>query len=190
VMKNPLVPAITTPYMRFYELAAMCEIGEHAYVLNEILDYWGGMIRLGATSFWEEYDPRIPIPQQYAMYGRPHGKSLCHAWGASPLYLLGKYFLGVTPAAPGYEQTSIRPHLGGLEWLHGSAPAPHGDVQVFMDRETIRVSVPGGLAVLQFSSKVPPSVSAGQLRETAPGEYELHMDHPGQTYEVHYSLPS
>ena len=190
VMTNPRVPAITTPYMRFYELAAMCEIGEHAYVLNEILDYWGGMIRLGATSFWEEYDPRIPVPEQYAMYGRPYGKSLCHAWGASPLYLLGKYFLGVTPAAPGYQQTAIRPHLGGLEWLDGSVPTPHGDVRVFMNRETLRVSVPSGSAVLQFSSRVHPIVSAGQLKETAPGEYDLYIDQPGQTYEVHYSLAS
>jgi len=26
------------------------------------------------------------------MYGRKYGKSLCHAWGAAPLYLLGRYY--------------------------------------------------------------------------------------------------
>lgn len=188
VMTNPSIPAITTPYMRFYELAALCEVGEHAHVLGEILDYWGGMIRLGATSFWEEYDPRIAVPEQYAMYGRPYGKSLCHAWGASPIYLLGKYFLGVTPAAPGYQQTSIRPHLGGLDWIDGSAPTPHGDVKVFMDREALRVSVPAGSAVLHFASTVTPAASAGRLQETAPGEYDLYIDQPGQEYAVRYSL--
>jgi alpha-L-rhamnosidase len=190
VMKNPSIPAVKTPYMRFYELAALCEVGEHAYVLNEILDYWGGMMLLGATSFWEEYDPHIPVPEQYAMYGRPYGKSLCHAWGASPIYLLGKYFLGVTPASPGYQQTSIRPHLGGLDWLEGSVPTPHGDVRVFMNRDTLRAFAPGGPAVLQFRSSVHPAVSAGQLKETTPGQYDLYMDQPGQTYEVHFALPS
>ncbi|MBN2614002.1 MAG: hypothetical protein JXB00_20765 [Bacteroidales bacterium] len=49
------------------------------------------------------------------MYGRRFGKSLCHAWGASPVYLLGRYFVGVRPTKPGYEEFEIRPVLGGLE---------------------------------------------------------------------------
>lgn len=36
------------------------------------------------------------------MYGRKFGKSLCHAWGASPIYLLGKYYLGIKPTSAGY----------------------------------------------------------------------------------------
>ena len=28
------------------------------------------------------------------------GKSLCHAWGASPIYLLGKYYLVIRPLTP------------------------------------------------------------------------------------------
>jgi hypothetical protein len=187
VMTNPDVPAITTPYMRFYELAAMCEIDEHAYVLQEILAYWGGMIEQGATSFWEAYDPRIGLPEQYAMYGRPYGKSLCHAWGASPIYLLGKYFLGVTPAEPGYARTLIQPRLGGLEWIEGAVPTPHGDVQVFMNRSMLRVLAPSGGAMLRFASSLPPNVSAGELRALGPGLYELALDQPRQTYEVQYT---
>ncbi|HEU5089105.1 MAG TPA: alpha-L-rhamnosidase C-terminal domain-containing protein, partial [Roseiflexaceae bacterium] len=187
VMTNPDVPAITTPYMRFYELAALCEIGQHAHVLEEVLAYWGGMLALGATSFWEEYDPRIPIPEQYAMYGRPYGKSLCHAWGASPIYLFGKYFLGVTPAAPGYTATLIEPHLGGLEWIEGAVPTPDGEVTVFADATTLRVSIPAGTATVRFASSVPPEVSAGTLRETQAGHYELAIDQPGQVYQVQYA---
>jgi hypothetical protein len=104
VLKNPGIPEITTPYMRFFELAALCEVGEYTYVIHEIVDYWGGMLKLGAKSFWEEYKPQIPLPEQYEKDSRPYGKSLCHAWGAGPIYLLGKYFLGVTPAAPGYQE--------------------------------------------------------------------------------------
>ncbi|MCL1821872.1 MAG: hypothetical protein FWG22_03515, partial [Prolixibacteraceae bacterium] len=57
VLLNDNVLKITTPYMRFYELEAMCRIKQHEYVLGEIKDYWGGMLKLGATSFWEAYNP-------------------------------------------------------------------------------------------------------------------------------------
>ena len=90
VMLNPAIDPITTPYMRFYELEALCMMGYHTKVLQEIRDYWGGMLREGATSFWEKYVPTENGVQHLAMYGRPYGKSLCHAWGASPVYLLGK----------------------------------------------------------------------------------------------------
>jgi len=60
-----------------------------------IREYWGGMLDRGAVTFWEEYDPEVPDDQQYDMYGDRFGKSLCHAWAASPIYLLAKYFVGL-----------------------------------------------------------------------------------------------
>lgn len=51
VLQNPEVQPITTPYMRFYELEALGELGGQNRMLREILSYWGGMCSLGATSF-------------------------------------------------------------------------------------------------------------------------------------------
>ncbi|OUS77070.1 hypothetical protein B1748_07895 [Paenibacillus sp. MY03] len=184
VLLNPSVPKITTPYMRFYELAALCEVGEQSFVLHEMLDYWGGMLDLGATSFWEEYDPAIPMPDQYAMYGRKYGKSLCHAWGASPIYLIGRYYLGVTPARPGYEEVFIRPALGGLEWMEGRVPVPAGEVYVFMNRKSIRCSIPAGKGRLQFRSRHEPNAGQNIITMLADDWYELCIDVPGITYEV------
>ncbi|GAA0310387.1 hypothetical protein GGQ92_001607 [Gracilibacillus halotolerans] len=139
VLLNDDVQKITTPYMRFFELAALCEVNEQEKVLDEILDYWGGMLDLGATSFWEAYDPKQKDAEHYEMYGIPYGKSLCHAWGASPIYLLGKYFLGVKPLSPGYETFIVEPQLGGLEWMEGTMPVADGEVEVYMDKQQIRV---------------------------------------------------
>lgn len=139
VMLNPDIPAITTPYMRFYELETLCIDGLHAQVLQEMRDYWGGMLREGATSFWEKYVPTETGTQHLAMYGRPYGKSLCHAWGASPVYLLGKYYLGVRPTKPGYKEFEIRPSLGDLDWMQGDVPTPHGMIHVEMDRRHVKV---------------------------------------------------
>ncbi|WP_343049657.1 alpha-rhamnosidase [Paenibacillus phytohabitans] len=156
VMLNPQVPQIRTPYMRFHELAVLCESGQHEYVRNEMLSYWGGMIDLGATTFWEEYDPTQTGDTHYGMYGMPYGKSLCHAWGASPIYLLGKYFLGVKPCEPGYAAFIVEPHLGGLEWLKGAVPIADGEVEVDMNEHRIRVRSTSGQGRLRYRTKGQP----------------------------------
>ena len=148
VILNKDIPAITTPYMRFYELAALCEMGLQKEVLPEIKAYWGGMLREGATSFWEKYNPEETGCQHLAMYGRPYGKSLCHAWGASPVYLMGKYYLGVKPTKPGYAEYEVRPVLGGLEWMEGEVPTPFGKIHVRMDDRQVSVRSDGGRGIL------------------------------------------
>ncbi len=153
VMLNPDIEPITTPYMRFYELEALCMMGHHDKVLKEIRDYWGGMLREGATSFWEKYVPTEKGVQHLAMYGRPYGKSLCHAWGASPVYLLGKYYLGVCPTKPGYAEFEIRPTLGDLNWMEGDVPTPHGIIHVYMDKTQVRVLATEGEGCLYVGKR-------------------------------------
>jgi hypothetical protein len=152
-MLNPDVPAITTPYMRFYELEALCQMGMQTEVLKEMRDYWGGMLQEGATSFWEKYNPEETGIQHLTMYGRPYGKSLCHAWGASPIYLLGKYYLGVQPTKAGYEEYTICPVLGDLEWMEGKVPTPHGPISIRADRHSISILAPYGKGRLLLNGK-------------------------------------
>ena len=153
VILNDDVLKITTPYMRFYELEALCMLGEQDRVMQEMKAYWGGMLSEGATSFWEKYNPEEKGTARLAMYGRPYGKSLCHAWGASPIYLLGRYYLGVEPVKPGYEEYTVRPKLGGLEWMEGNVPTPFGSVYVKMDANTITVNSDGGHGTLIIGDK-------------------------------------
>lgn len=148
VMLNPAIDPITTPYMRFYELEALCMTGYHQQVLREMRNYWGGMLREGATSFWEKYNPEEKGTQHLAMYGRPYGKSLCHAWGASPIYLIGRYFLGVQPTTPGYEEYTVKPVLGDLEWMEGDVPTPFGKIHIVMNQHEIKVYSNGGHGTL------------------------------------------
>ncbi|MBR0191066.1 MAG: hypothetical protein IJQ31_03260 [Thermoguttaceae bacterium] len=150
VLDNPDVMGIKTPYWQYYELESLCAIGRQETVLKRIKDYWGGMLKLGATSFWEEYDPRVEGVQHYAMYGRPFGKSLCHAWGASPVYLLPRYFLGVKPTKPGWEEYEVRPNLGGLEWMEGTIPTPFGEIRVKVHGNKIEVRSTGGKGTLIY----------------------------------------
>lgn len=129
VLENPGITPITTPYFEFFELMAMCKMGRVEYVLNLLDSYWGGMIDLGATTIWEEFDPKMQGAEHYAMYGSAYSKSLCHAWGAGPIFLLGRYVLGVYPTSPGYKTFEVKPVKGFckyFEHFQGRVPLPGG----------------------------------------------------------------
>ena len=143
VIFNRSVMEIQTPYMQFYELDALCGLGMHENVLDAVKSYWGGMLAEGATSFWELYNPKEKGSEKYAMYGRPFGKSLCHAWGAGPIYLFGRHVLGVTPTKPGFSEYEIRPNPTGLLWFEGRVPTPHGEIDVAYSDGVLSVSGDG-----------------------------------------------
>ena len=153
VIKNKDVPAIVTPYFRFFELAAMCDIGDFEYVLDSLRSYWGGMIKEGATSFWEKYEPDQKGAEHYEMYGRKYGKSLCHAWGGtSPIYVFGKYILGVRPTDVNFSAYEVRPLLKkhGLGSFGGKVPTPMGNIEVSVTEREVSVFSPldGGILVV------------------------------------------
>lgn len=176
VLLNDSIMKISTPYMRYYELEALCAMGEYKRVMNEMKAYWGGMIREGATSFWEKYNPNDKGTQHLAMYGRPYGKSLCHAWGASPVYLLGKYYLGIRPVKAGYREFSIAPNLGGLKWMEGTVPTPNGEIKLYMDTKTIKVKATEGRGYLTFTSKTKPEYTKGTIEKLSENKYRLLID--------------
>ena len=157
VLENPEIPQITTPYFQFYELEALCQAGHLEEVLEKIKGYWGGMLDRGAVTFWEEFDPEAPVEEQYDMYGDRFGKSLCHAWGASPIYLLGRYYMGIRPLCPGGERFAVEPHLEFFENLDCRFPIADGTVRIKWDGKNLDVTadVPGGVLRLTDGSQVP-----------------------------------
>ncbi len=155
VIKNTDIPPITTPYFEFFELDAMCRIGEFSYMTDMLHNYWGGMLDMGATTFWEEYFPQKSYLENLALDNQdirtePYNKSLCHAWGASPIYLLGKYALGVRPTSPAYATYEVCPKLMCFREFEGEVPTPHGIVSVKLRKDAVSVlsEVDGGVLVI------------------------------------------
>ena len=150
VIYNDEITKITTPYFEFYELDAMCQIGDFGYMTSMLDSYWGEMLRLGATTIWEEFDPTKKGIEHYEMYGGRYEKSLCHAWGASPIYLLGKYALGVKPTAPGYATFEVKPSTMCFGEISGTVPTQNGDIFVSLNREKCEVvsEIDGGTLIL------------------------------------------
>ena len=150
VLCNDTVPAITTPYFKFYENRVLCEAGDMEGLEKCIREYYGAMRALGATSLYEQFDPTCKGAEHYAMYDKPYGKSLCHAWSASPIYLLGRYRMGVKNTGIAYDTFEVKPMPGTLPPFEGVVPLPKGEVRVKLDKTSVTVcaTAPGGTLIL------------------------------------------
>lgn len=125
-------------------LPALSETGQSdiAYRLltNTRYPSWGYMIEKGATTIWELWNSDTEGP---AMNSRNH-----FAFGSVAEWI--QRYLGgidVDPAAPGYKQFIIRPHIGGaLSYARTEYDSPYGTIRSHWTRAgdgyTLRVTVP------------------------------------------------
>ncbi|MFF2050637.1 alpha-L-rhamnosidase C-terminal domain-containing protein [Leifsonia sp. NPDC058194] len=151
-------PRAGTPFMTAFLLRALIELGESDAALERIRSLWGGMLDSGARSFWEEFGDDGPA---YAMYGRPFGKSLCHAWSSGPAALLPDAVLGIRPLADGWSRFAVAPRLGALAWAEARVPAPQGDIIVAAQGRTVTVEVPAGATLVTGGAEHPGPASVG-----------------------------
>lgn len=167
VLFSDAVPAITTPYMRFYEFTALCLLGETERVYIEMMRYFGGMLKLGATSFWEYFDPEQKGAEHYGMYDRKYGKSLCHAWGATPLWIIGRFLLGVKPLECGYGKIAIEPRLDLLGNCNAEFPLKKGTLKLGVKDDVIHVtsSLPGELTLYGEHILLEPGATVSRERK-------------------------
>ncbi|MBR3928170.1 MAG: alpha-L-rhamnosidase [Clostridia bacterium] len=153
-----------------YILNARTEAGDIEGALNDAREFWGGMLQMGATTFWEDFsidwmknaariDEEVPegmidIHGDYGAYcykGFRH--SLCHGWSSGPIPFATEYILGVTPVEPGYKTVRVKGNLGDLEYARGTVPTPKGVISVFHRKGTdgkiaTRVEAPEGIEVI------------------------------------------
>jgi hypothetical protein len=140
---------VGTPFMGAFQAEALARLGEEATALRQVRATWGGMLDRGATSFWEAFDPGLADDRQWAYYGRPFAKSLCHAWGSGPAAMLPRILLGIRPSEPGWRRVRVQPRLCGLAWAAATVPTPLGDLQVeSRANRPPRVRAPSGMQII------------------------------------------
>lgn len=131
----------------YYMLQAMAKAGEYRQAMDIMRQYWGAMLSLGATTFWEDFNldwaenaGRIDefTPQGKRDIHRDYGAycylsyrhSLCHGWASGPTAWLTRHVLGVEVTEPGCKTLRVTPHLGDLTWVEGTFPTPNGTVTI------------------------------------------------------------
>ena len=137
----------------YYMLEAQAKAGDYQSAIDNIRHYWGGMLDMGATTFWEDFDLEwtdnaagidelVPEGKKdiHADFGAYCYKnlrhSLCHGWASGPTAWLTAHVLGVQPLEPGCRKLRIEPHLGDLQWVEGSFPTPFGAVHIKHTKDT------------------------------------------------------
>jgi hypothetical protein len=102
------------------------------------------------------------------------------------LYLLGKYYLGVKPTAPGYASYVVEPNLGGLQWMQGKVPTPNGNIELHVSTTQIKITGAAGTGVLKLNSKTKPVCNEGVITGKGNDNYELTIE-KGKSYTVTYN---
>lgn len=137
----------------YYMLSAMAKAGDYTGALNRIREYWGGMLDLGATTFWEDFDVewlhnagridelvpegKVDVHRSYGNYCYKYFRhSLCHGWASGPTSWLSEYVLGVQVVEPGCKVVRIKPNLGDLQWVEGTFPTPYGLITIRHEKQS------------------------------------------------------
>ena len=147
-------------------LSAVAKAGEYTAALDMIRSYWGGMLDMGATTFWEDFDltwmeNAAPItdpvpPGMKDIHGdfgnycyKQFRHSLCHGWAAAPVPYLVQNVMGLTAVEPGMKTVRFAPHLSGLDWVQGVYPTPYGDIRVEITQTGKTIDAPKEITVLE-----------------------------------------
>ena len=137
-------------FMSYYILSALALCGGEKKALKALKDYYGGMLKAGATSFWEDFDIEWLensckldeiCPENKSDIHGDNGKfcytgfrhSLCHGWSAGVVPFLIEYVLGINVEENG--KIRVSPHIDTLDFAGGSIYTPYGKFEVKHEKD-------------------------------------------------------
>ena len=146
-------------FNQFFVLTATGFAGMLDGGAEQVRQFWGADIALGATTFFEVGHPELSKILPFgptALPGEQNGWTLlCADWSTGATQWLSQWILGVRPLEPGFGRVLIAPHvahtMNGVSGAHGT---PHGAVIVSASRGgRLELELPEGVreAVLQLS---------------------------------------
>ena len=126
-----------SPYMEYYVLRALCEMGFCQDALDRMRTRYSEMISSDYSTLWE-------------LFGDGTGKtdSYNHAWSGGPLVILSRYVAGIYPTEPGFSKFAIEPHLCDLHNVKATVSTVKGEIKVEINKTDGKVeysvTVPDG----------------------------------------------
>ncbi|MBO5334781.1 MAG: alpha-L-rhamnosidase [Clostridia bacterium] len=134
-------------FMSYPILTAVAGYGEYEAALSIMKEYYGGMLSVGATTFWEDFDlawlegcgrldemPKEGVKDIHGDYGKfcysSFRHSFCHAWSAGVIPYLVETVAGIKMVGADMRRVSITPHLSGLKHVKVNFPTPYGILSV------------------------------------------------------------
>ena len=143
-------------FMAYYILSALSDLGETEAALQMMKEYFGGMLSVGATTFFEDFDmewlqncgriDELPQEDRKDIHG-DYGKfcyigfrhSLCHGWASGAAPFLMEKVLGFEIVEPGFKKIRFNPLLCGLKRIDATIPTPMGLIEVHISKENNKI---------------------------------------------------
>lgn len=151
-------------FLSYFIFSAIDKLGHHEDSINYLKQYYGKMIELGATSFFEDFDinwandvtkiDEMPIEGKKDFHGdhgafcyRGYRHSLCHGWSSGVIAYIYEYILGVNKI--GFNQYEINPNLGNINDVEFAFATNKGLVKVIIkDKKITNIEIPDGIKVI------------------------------------------
>ncbi len=150
-------------FMSYYILSSIASKYGSAKATEMLKEYYGGMLDLGATSFFEDFDidwmmnasriDQIPNGKvdihatkgDFCYKGFRH--SFCHGWAGGPVQYLQRVVAGVKIIDS--KTFEIKPDLGNLKWIKASFPTPYGLIKVECDGKELKIDAPKEITIIK-----------------------------------------
>lgn len=128
-------------------LMALAEFEKYEEALSIMKEYYGGMLSVGATTFWEDFNldwikdsgrldemPKEGVKDIHGDFGdfcyTSFRHSFCHGWSAGVIPYLMETVVGVKTMEAGMRRIVIKPRLSGLKHVKATIPTPYGIVSI------------------------------------------------------------
>lgn len=140
-------------FLAYYILKAVSDGGYINEAIDMLKEYYGAMIELGATTFWEDFDLEwigdgaspidVPVVAGDNDIHGDHGAfcydkfrhSLCHGWSSGPVPFLAECVLGIEILEPKCRKIRVKPQLAALSFAKGTYPTPYGKIEISHTKE-------------------------------------------------------
>ncbi len=130
----------SSPYMEYYVLEALCEMGEYEAAKERIKERYEDMMSEDYSTLWEFWE---------SWRGTKN-----HAWSGGPLVIMSKHFAGIAPLGAGYEKVKIEPKYALSDSMSCTVPSVKGlivlDYQKTSDNYVISLTVPQGMKAVLY----------------------------------------
>ncbi|MBN1350618.1 family 78 glycoside hydrolase catalytic domain [candidate division KSB1 bacterium] len=176
-------------YFANFVLKALFQAGEweaaYRLLCSDGLHSWLNMIRKGATTTLEAWDPDLKW-----------NTSFCHPWATCPISIISEQIMGISPLNPGWDRVRIAPRFpADLQQAEILLPTLQGEIEMKIQRTEkklfMNLKIPGGMqadvhlpdpgkrAIVTINrNNVAFEKSGGWLRCTerlASGEYRIEL---------------
>ncbi|MEE1064919.1 MAG: alpha-L-rhamnosidase C-terminal domain-containing protein [Acutalibacteraceae bacterium] len=131
----------SSPYMEYYVLEALCEMGEYEAANSRMKERYSGMMGEDYSTLWEFWD---------SWRGTKN-----HAWSGGPLVIMSKHFAGITPLKAGYEKVEIKPQYTLSDSMSCTVPSVKGlitlDYEKTSEDYVINLTLPQGMKAVLYA---------------------------------------